>query len=171
MAKKLGVILGIILIIMIALTTVNYAVSDTNGIFLGLKGKSIERDTGLYTFNNKAVFKIVKYNNAEGTAEIGDNSSIYCIKAGPGFGSEAYETSIVNYTQYFDMKNPDAIESPYREQLPQDMTTYNELVWVLDHLYIPAKTGATSEEIALAEESKQALLNNAGVSEDSFLRD
>ena len=171
MAKKLGVILGIILIIMIALTTVNYAVSDTNGIFLGLKGKSIERDTGLYTFNNKAIFKIVKYNNAEGTAEIGDNSSIYCIKAGPGFGSEAYETSIVNYTQYFDMKNPDAIESPYREQLPQDMTTYNELVWVLDHLYIPAKTGATSEEIALAEESKQALLNNAGVSEDSFLRD
>ena len=62
MAKKISIILSIIFTIIIALTTVNYAVSDTNGIFLGLKGKSIESDTGLYTFNNKAVFKIVKYN-------------------------------------------------------------------------------------------------------------
>ena len=171
MAKKLGVILGIILTVIISLTTVNYAISDTNGIYLGLKGKSTQRNTGLYTFNEKAIFKIVKYNNASGTTEVGDNASIYCIKAGPGFGSESYENNIVNYTQYFNMKNPDAIESPYREQLPEDMNTYNKLVWVLDHLYIPAKTGAGSDEIELANESKENLLNNAGVAEDSFLRD
>ena len=171
MIKKIGAIIGIILTIILSLTTINYAVSDVSGIYLGLKGKSTARETGTYSFNNKNIFKIVKYNNASGTAEVGDNSSIYCIKAGPGFGSESYNNSIVNYTQYFDMKNPSAIESPYREQLPTDMTTYNELVWVLDHLYIPAKTGATSDEIALAKESKLNLLNNAGVAEDSFLRD
>ena len=171
MTKKLGVIIGIILITILLFTTNNYAVSDVNGIYLGLKGRTTERETGRYTFNSKDIFKIVKYNNSTGTTEVGDNASIYCVKAGPGFGSESYQNTIVNYTQYFDMKNPDAIESPYRESLPTDMTTYNELIWVLDHLYIPAKTGATSDEIALANESKQNLLDNAGVSEDSFLRD
>ena len=87
------------------------------------------------------MFKIVQYNNSIGSAQI--DNSIYCIKAGPGFGSESYQNTIVNYTQYFNMKDPDAIELPYREELPTDATTYNELIWVLDHLYIPAKEGAT----------------------------
>ena len=169
MIKKLGIIISILLITVLALTTTVFAVSDANGIYLGLRENSTNRETGKYTFNSKDIFKIVQYNNSSGSAQI--DNSIYCIKAGPGFGSESYQNSIVNYTQYFNMKNPDAIESPYREQLPTDPTTYNELIWVLDHLYIPAKEGATSDEIALANESKENLLNNVGVSEDSFLRD
>ena len=169
MTKKVGIIIAIVLTTILTLGVNCFAVSDTNGIYLGLRGNSTSRETGTYTFNSKNIFKIVQYNNNEGTTQI--DNSIYCIKAGPGFGSESYQNSIVNYTQYFNMKNPDAIESPYREQLPTDPTTYNELIWVLDHLYIPAKEGATSDEIALANESKENLLNNAGVSEDSFLRD
>ena len=169
MIKKLGIIISILLITVLALTTTVFAVSDANGIYLGLRENSTNRETGKYTFNSKDIFKIVQYNNSSGSAQI--DNSIYCIKAGPGFGSESYQNTIINYTQYFNMKNPDAIESPYREQLPTDPTTYNELVWVLDHLYIPAKEGATSDEIALANESRENLLNNAGVSEDSFLRD
>ena len=169
MTKKLGVIISIILIVVLALTTSSFAVSDANGIYLGLRENSTARKTGTYTFNSKDIFKIVQYNNSTGTSLI--DNSIYCIKAGSGFGSESYQNAIVNYTQYFNMKNPDSIESPYREELPTDTTTYNELVWVLDHLYIPAKEGATSDEIQLANESKENLLNNAGVSEDSFLRD
>ena len=141
----------------------------TGSLYLGLKGLSTSRDTGTYSFNNKNIFKIVKYNSSQ--SERDDGSSIYCIKAGPGFGSENYENNVIEYTQYFDIKDPNSIGSPYRGQLPSDMTTYNELVWVLDHLYIPAKDGATSEEIRLAEESKSALLDNAGIWEDSFLRD
>ncbi len=170
MTKKIGIILGIILTVLLMCSTINYAVNDTTGIYLGLKGKSTSRETGKYTFNNKDVFKIVKYNNTSGTAEVGDNTSIYCIKGGPGFGSESYQNTIVNYTQYFDVKAPKNIEEPYRSELPTDMKRYNELVWVLDHIYIPAKTGASSEEIALANESKENLLNNAGVAKDSFLR-
>ena len=169
MTKKVGIIIAIVLTTILTLGANCFAVSDTNGIYLGLRESSTARDTGTYTFNSKDIFKIVQYNNNAGTTQI--DSSIYCLKAGPGFGSESYQNSIVNYTQYFNMKNPDSIESPYREQLPTDMTTYNELIWVLDHLYIPAKEGATSEEIALAKESKENLLNGAGVSEDSFLRD
>ena len=169
MTKKVGVIISIIFITILFLATNCFAISDTNGIYLGLRESSTSRETGTYTFNSKDIFKIVQYNNSMGTTQI--DNSIYCIKAGPGFGSESYQNTIVNYTQYFNMKNPNSIESPYREQLPTDMTTYNELIWVLEHLYIPAKSGATSEEIALAKESKENLLNGAGVSEDSFLRD
>lgn len=169
MTKKIGVIISIIFITILTLATSCFAISDTNGIYLGLREGTTARETGTYTFNSKDIFKIVQYNNSMGTTQI--DNSIYCLKAGPGFGSESYQNSIVNYTQYFNMKNPDSIESPYREQLPTDMTTYNELIWVLEHLYIPTKEGATSEEIALAKESKENLLNGAGVSEDSFLRD
>ena len=169
MTRKVGIIIGIIFITILTLATRCFAVSDANGIYLGLRESSTSRETGTYTFNSKDIFKIVQYNNNAGNTQI--DNSIYCLKAGPGFGSSDYQNSIVNYTQYFNMKNPDSIESPYREQLPTDMTTYNELIWVLDHLYIPAKDGATSEEIALAKESKENLLNGAGVSEDSFLRD
>ena len=170
MKRKTKILIKAIIfcLITIMFSTINYA--TTGSMFLGLKGKDISRDTGTYTFNNKAIFKIVKFNE-QGTTEIGDNTAIYCLKAGPGFGSESYENNIVRYTQYFDLKNPDAIESPYDKQLPEDPDTYNQLIWVLDHLYIPAKTGASSDEIRLAEESKRALLDNAGVAEDSFLRD
>ena len=170
MTRKIKAILGTMLIAIIMLTTSTYAVSDTNGIYLGLKGKSNSRETGLYTFNNKPVFKIVKYNSS-GTTENDDGSSIYCLKGGPGFGSESYQTNVINYTQYFNMKNPKAIEAPYRQELPTDMVTYNQLVWVLDHLYIPAKIGASTQEISIANESKQNLLNNANVDNNSFLRD
>ena len=169
MTRKIGVIISIILITILMFATSIHAVSDTNGIYLGLREGTTERETGKYTFNTKDIFKIVQYSNNIGSTQI--DNTIYCIKAGPGFGSESYQNSIVNYTQYFNMKNPDAIEQPYRNQLPTDMDTYNELIWVLDHLYIPAKEGASSDEITLANESKENLLNNAGVSEDSFLRD
>ena len=169
MTRKIGVIISIILITILMFATSIHAVSDTNGIYLGLREGTTERETGKYTFNTKDIFKIVQYSNNIGSTQI--DNTIYCIKAGPGFGSESYQNSIVNYTQYFNMKNPDAIEQPYRNQLPTDMETYNKLIWVLDHLYIPAKEGASSDEITLANESKENLLNNAGVSEDSFLRD
>ena len=131
MTRKIGVIISIILITILMFATSIYAVSDTNGIYLGLREGTTERETGKYTFNTKDIFKIVQYSNNIGSTQI--DNTIYCIKAGPGFGSESYQNSIVNYTQYFNMKNPDAIEQPYRNQLPTDMDTYNELLWVLDH--------------------------------------
>ena len=108
----------------------------TGSIYLGLKGKSTARATGTYEFNHRAVFKIVK-NNQDGTVENDDGTVIYCLRGGPGFGSESYDNSVINYTQYFDIKNPDSITGAYRNQLPSDMTTYNELVWVLEHIYNP----------------------------------
>ena len=127
----------IIVIIALLFVYSNVVNAQSGGpMYLGLKGKSTARATGTYEFNNKAVFKIVK-NNSSGTVENDDGTVIYCLKGGPGFGSESYDNAVINYTQYFDIKNPESITGAYRNQLPTDMTTYNELVWVLDHIYNP----------------------------------
>lgn len=162
---KYGIII-IIFIIIFGFNVVN-SYGATGSIYLGLKGKSTQRDTGTYLFNNKDIFKIAKYSSAG--VERDDGTSIYCLKGGPGFGSESYNNSIINYTQYFDIKDPDSMGTSYRNQLPEDINTYNKLVWVLDHLYIP-EMGSTQEEIELANKTKKDLLDNAGVAQNSFLR-
>ena len=133
---KQKTIIGIIITVMFLFCGLSISNGETGSIYLGLKGKSTSRETGTYEFNHKAVFKIVK-NNQGGTVENDDGTVIYCLKGGPGFGSESYDNSVINYTQYFDIKNPDSITGAYRSQLPSDMTTYNELVWVLEHIYNP----------------------------------
>ena len=136
--KLIPKLLIIISIIITALLLCSNIVNAQSGgpLYLGLKGKSTARATGTYEFNNKNVFKIVKYNQS-GTVENDDGTVIYCLKAGPGFGSESYDNTVIGYTQYFDIKNPNSITGAYRNQLPSDTTTYNELVWVLDHIYNP----------------------------------
>ena len=135
--KKTSVLKAIFLIILIMLFTMGISEGASGGpMYLGLKGFSTDRETGNYTFMNKSIFDIVKYNSS-GTVENDDGTVIFCIKAGPGFGSADYDNTAIAYTQYFDIKNPSSITGAYRNQLPSDMTTYNELVWVLDHIYNP----------------------------------
>ena len=148
----IGIIIAITLIF-----SLNVVKGATGSLYLGLKGKSTSRETGTYEFNKKNVFKIVKYNQA-GNVENDDGTVIYCLKGGPGFGSESYDNSVVQYTQYFDIKNPDSITGAYRNQLPTDMTTYNELVWVLDHIYNPKS------------ESMDEYLERAGIWSNSKFR-
>ena len=169
MTKKISVILGGIIATILICTSVSYGENMTPGIYLGLKGKSASRESGTYTFNNKSIIKIVKY-NSNGMTEADDGSSIYCLKGGVGFGAESYQNNVINYTQRFDMNEPENIDSPYRQELPTDAATYNKLMWIFDNIYVPAKSGADTQGIALANESRRRLLDNAGVASDSFLR-
>ena len=159
MKKRIVLKLIIIFMILFAIcNSINIVNAQSGGpMYLGLKGLSTDRETGRYTVNGKAVFKIVEYNSA-GTVELNNDKVIYCLKAGPGFGSADYDNRTVAYTQYFDIKNPSSITGAYRNQLPSDMTTYNELVWVLDHLYNPET------------ETMDEYLDRAGVWENSELR-
>ena len=57
------------------------------------------------------------------------------------------------------MKDPDSIPSPYIDALPNpNSTEYKALLWLLEHIYVPASENATSEEIAQARAYKQQLL-------------
>ena len=137
MKKLLRIIITLIFALLVGVT-ISKAASG-GPLYLGLKGKSTARATGEYSFLNKSVFKIVKFNSS-GTTENDDGTVIFCVKAGAGFGSESYSNDVISYTQYFDIKSSsfaEGTQDSYRNQLPTNMTTYNQLVWVLDHLYNP----------------------------------
>ena len=96
----------------------------------------------------KTVWKIAQYSSP--TSPTADTSkTIYCIKAGPGFGSSDMSTggvqTISTYTQKFDLKNKAEIPSPYIDVLPTG-ENYNKLLWVLDHLYIMPEAGKDNTE-------------------------
>ena len=167
--KVTKTIIKSIIIFIILILNISNSYGAQGSMYLGLRGNSTSRATGAYTFNNRPIFKIIKYNSSLNAAE--DGTSIYCLKGGVGFGSDQDRTEVRQYTQYFDIKSPSSITpAAYRNQLPSNTTTYSQLVWVLDHIYTPAKNGANSTEIALANQSKQELLDNAGVDSSSFLR-
>ncbi len=94
--------------------------------------------------------------------------TIYCLKAGQGFGVADMNSgtpSAQNYNEYFDLKDPSSITQAYRTETLSD-TNYKALLWILDQCYIPAKNGASSDEQQRARQNKQALLTAAQEYED-----
>ncbi len=155
--KKLAIMISIILLTIIISSFFNVANAATGSKYLGIEMLR-KSGFGYRAGQNKNIWKIVEASNSSGST-INYNSTIYCIKGGPGFGSENYTEEIKHYTQYFDMKNPDSIPSPYIDALPNpNSTEYKALLWLLEHIYVPASENATSEEIAQARAYKQQLL-------------
>ena len=132
-------LLGTILTLtaLFALTGVSSVQAASGGpLYLGIVSL---RNSG-YGYQNagKRVWKIASYESAAG-GTANKNGTIYCIKAGPGFGSSDMSTGnnpkISTYTQKFDIRDLSSIPSPYINVLPTG-TNYNKLLWVLDNLYI-----------------------------------
>ena len=154
----------IIFIAMLLFLTGNKSFASTGSTYFSLYNKSIGRPTGYYFVsvnggNTKPVIKIIKTNSAGTVDATTSGTAIYGLKDGVGFGSDSGTvTGPIEYTQYFDMKNSDFVGSSttYRNQLPTDSTTYNEIVWILDNLCIPSV-------------SKENLYNATGLSDDDFL--
>ena len=135
--KKFLVLIIAMIISILAFSGVNKTNAEPGGpIYLGLVSL---RSSGYgYTQGGKKVWKIAKYNSPSGgTADL--SQMIYCIKAGPGFGSSDMSTGgavkISTYNQKFNLKDLSSIGSPYRDVLPTGQN-YNKLMWVLDHMYI-----------------------------------
>ena len=138
--KKMKKFLLGIMITLISLATFsmpnNVNAASAGPLYLGIVSL---RSSG-YAYQNagKRVWKIASYESATGGTANKDKT-IYCIKAGPGFGSSDMSTGnnpqISTYTQKFDIKNLSSIPSPYKDVLPTG-ENYNKLLWVLDNLYI-----------------------------------
>lgn len=124
-------------------------------------GIELYRSSGYgYKQGDLPIYKIATYKSTDTTNKIPDKSrTIYCIKGGIGFGSDdaetGYQEKIVTYTKKYDLKNPSAIPSPYKDVLPTG-ENYNKLMWVLDHLYIMPEN--TQED---STQARTAFLNGA----------
>ena len=160
---------GIIFITILLLTTCmlclfNTVKAATGSMYLNIK---LLRSSGYgykLASNNKNVWKI--YETDGNGNDKGLNSTIYCLKGGPGFGSSDYVTATqqeTHYTQYFNLKNPDNITpDQYKNVLPDTSSKeYKALLWILDNCYVAPKTNPTTEEANRAVQDKKNLLNAA----------
>ena len=151
-------------ILLLVLSMGSKSLASTGSTYFSLYNKSIGRPTGYYFVsvnggNTKPVIKIIKTNSAGTVDTTESGTAIYCLKDGVGFGSDSGTvTGPIEYTQYFDMKSSDFVNSSttYRNQLPTNSTTYNEIVWILDNISMPSV-------------SKTELYNATGLSDDDFL--
>ena len=155
MKKLKRLVLSVIIAILVILTVgnINTVNASESELYLGIVSL---RSSGYgYKQAGKKVWKIAEYESFDDiTADL--SRTIYCIKAGPGFGSTDMATGgvqkISKYTEPFDLRNPSAIPAPYNAVL-QTGANYNKLLWVLDNLYIMPKIGTdntTAREAFLA---------------------
>ena len=168
------VIMAVVLGAGMIIPSLTYATTDSNGgLYLGLeefRSSGYAYKTGLNA-SEKVLWKITAYDQT-GTIPNRDRA-IYCLKGGPGFGSTDMGNVIQkrNYTEYFDLKNLDAIPSPYKDVLPTG-ERYNSLVWVLEHCYVPAPTeNPTDTETEVAQNYRKELLTNAGLANSTISDD
>ncbi len=95
--------------------------------------------------------------------------TIYCLKGGPGFGSENMDTGSLStgaiaardYTKHFDLKQPSTITpDKYKNALPKtDSNEYRALLWVLDHCYVAETKNASQAEKEQVKQNRKELLD------------
>ena len=168
--KKLIVLILVTTLALFATSIFNSANAATGSKYLKIR---LLRESGFgYKVAEKNLWKIVETNSSGTTHDF--NSTIYCLKGGPGFGSEDMfgngTPTVRQYTRYFDMKDSSSIPSPYKDALPDvNSSTYKSLLWLLENIYF-VPSNANSEEKQAAEEYRNQLLDAANLS-GSYLTD
>ena len=158
--KRFSIIL-ILAIVLLILTTKN-VMGATTSVYFKLYNAT-QRPTGYYFVSTetgayKPDIKIVKASSSGVPENETSDTAYYCLKNGIGFGAaDSRAGDTIEYTQYFDMKNPNAINEPYRSALPTDEATYNKVMWLLENFCIPQDAS-----------SKRILLKAAGLNENAF---
>ena len=172
MKKLVNAILIMLMTISIIFISGNFTFSNAAEGSKYLTIKMLRKSGYGYKAIEKNVWKIVETNSSGSSANY--DSTIYCLKGGPGFGSSDFGSGNPthrHYTRYFDMKNPSSIPSPYVNALPDvNSNTYKALLWLLENVYVPAKSGDSTEEKQAAAEYRELLLNNADLA-GSYLTD
>ena len=160
--KKLAVIVLMILLSLFVISSFNVTKAATGSKYLAIK---LLRASGFgYQALDKNVWKIVEATDLSGDRYDYD-STIYCLFGGPGFGSDNFGSGtpeVREYTQYFNMKDPESIPVEYQNPLPDiNSDTYRALLWILDHVYVPAAENAPETEKEAAREYKEMLMTEA----------
>ena len=99
-----------------------------------------------YKVSDKYVWKIVTYSGSA----INYDRTLYCLKAEQGFYTSEPGVFKETYDLSYDFMNKNSM-SP----LPVPSQYYNQIVWILNHSYIPSASTASTD--------KTTLLQNAGI--------
>ena len=107
-----------------------------------------------YKVSDKYVWKIVTYSGSA----INYDRTLYCLKAEQGFYTSEPGVFKETYNLSYDFMNKNSMNP-----LPVPSQYYNQIVWILNHAYIPSASTASTD--------KATLLQNAGISGNSELSD
>ena len=151
--KKLIVLMmGIIVMLLALLTGKVQAASQEFG--LQEYRKPVGSTQYGYKVSDKYVWKIVTYSGSA----INYDRTLYCLKAEQGFYTSEPGVFKETYNLSYDFMNKNSM-SP----LPVPSQYYNQIVWILNHSYIPSASTASTD--------KTTLLQNAGITGTSELTD
>ena len=107
-----------------------------------------------YKVSDKYVWKIVTHSGSA----INYDKTLYCLKAEQGFFTSEPGKFKETYDLSYDFMNKASMPT-----LPVPLQYYNQIVWILNHAYIPNAVTATTD--------KTVLLQNAGISGNHELTD
>jgi len=163
--KKVILLTIVTVLIVLMLTSITSKTNAyTENLYLGLE----EYRSSGYAYKSltdKVMWKISEYNSLTGPLKTKEKT-IYCIKAGPGFGSTtdmgSGTTVIRQYSEAYDLKNLTTIPELNKTVLPTGQN-YKSLIWVLEHSYVPALTTASEDIKQQAVAFRAQLLQAAGI--------
>ena len=151
--KKLIVLMmGIIVMLLALLTGKVQAASQEFG--LQEYRKPVGSTQYGYKVSDKYVWKIVTYSGSA----INYDRTLYCLKAEQGFYTSEPGVFKETYNLSYDFMNKNSMNP-----LPVPSQYYNQIVWILNHAYIPSASTASID--------KATLLQNAGITGASELTD
>ena len=151
--KKLTLlIMGITILLISLLTGSVQAASQEFG--LQEYRKPIGNTQYGYKVSDKYVWKIVTYSGSA----INYDKTLYCLKAEQGFFTSEPGKFKETYDLSYDFMNRNSMPT-----LPVPSQYYNQIVWLLNHAYIPNAETATTD--------KAVLLQNAGITGNHELTD
>ncbi len=151
--KKLIVLMmGIIVMLLALLTGKVQAASQEFG--LQEYRKPVGSTQYGYKVSDKYVWKIVTYSGSA----INYDRTLYCLKAEQGFYTSEPGVFKETYNLSYDFMNKNSMNP-----LPVPSQYYNQIVWILNHAYIPSASTASTD--------KATLLQNAGITGTSELTD
>ena len=150
--KLMLLMMGIIVMLLALLTGKVQAASQEFG--LQEYRKPVGSTQYGYKVSDKYVWKIVTYSGSA----INYDRTLYCLKAEQGFYTSEPGVFKETYNLSYDFMNKNSM-SP----LPVPSQYYNQIVWILNHSYIPSASTASTD--------KTTLLQNAGITGNSELTD
>ena len=150
--KLMLLMMGIIVMLLALLTGKVQAASQEFG--LQEYRKPVGSTQYGYKVSDKYVWKIVTYSGSA----INYDRTLYCLKAEQGFYTSEPGVFKETYNLSYDFMNKNSMNP-----LPVPSQYYNQIVWILNHAYIPSASTASTD--------KTTLLQNAGITGTSELTD
>ena len=169
--KLITLFIAVLMIMQVILPTISQAV---DAIKLNIQNQRPYNDNNgdgtvgndVYTLVRNAIQTVFKIGEQDDQGNLSFNNAYYCLRGGLGFGStDEIVTSGVDYTKLADLSSKETIMNYFKDTIGYDMpeANYNSICWIVDNMYLP--------KLEHANQMKQALLNNAGITSSQLTDD